>query len=155
MKTIIYKILILLLIVQFAACDSSRVYENYYHADASGWHKDSIATFAFNISDTTQYYKLILSTRNLEQYSYSNLWVFIDIVAPDSTVFNDTVEFQLAMPNGKWIGKGSGGVYLCEFDYRSNVFFPLKGEYKIHVQQAMREDRLSNLRDFGLRIEKN
>jgi gliding motility-associated lipoprotein GldH len=137
------------------SCDTKRIYEDYYNIDPEGWHKDSIASFNFSIDDTIQYYNLLINTRNLEAYSYSNLWLFVDVIAPDSTVFNDTVEFRLAQPNGKWLGKGSGGVYLCEFMFRTNIFFPETGDYKIKLQHGMRDEKLAKLKDIGIRIEKS
>lgn len=142
-----------LLAFTFFSCDSSRVYEEYYSAGASGWNKDSVAVFQVQISDTTTHYNLLVDTRNLENYPFSNLWMFIDVLSPDSVAIRDTMEVQLAYPNGKWTGKGTSGVYENQFMYRRNIFFPKAGNYTFKVHQGMRDTTLKGLKDVGLRIE--
>lgn len=143
----------MLLVIAFSSCDSNRVYEDYYSLGATGWNKDSVAVFQFQVEDTTAHYNLLVNTRNLENYPYSNLWLFVDVTSPDSVAIRDTLEVQLALPNGKWTGKGTGGVYENQFMYRRNVFFPKQGNYTFKIQQGMREANLKGLKDIGFRIE--
>jgi gliding motility-associated lipoprotein GldH len=150
-KTAFY--IFIFITVLFSSCNSNRYYEQYYSAGSKGWHKDSVANFSFEIDNTSQNFDIVINTRNLEGYAYSNLWLFVDVVAPDSTIISDTIECELAYPNGKWMGKGTGGVYLCEFDYRSNIFFPIVGKYQIHIAHGMRDTVLANYKDIGLLIE--
>lgn len=145
----------IVLVLIFSSCDKKRVFEDYYTTDNSVWHSDSIAEFQFDIQNTNENYNVLINVRNLESYSYSNLWFFVDIVAPDLTVLRDTVECQLALPNGKWVGKGTGGVYHSQFSYRLHVTFPEKGIYSVLLQQAMRDENLKGISDVGLRIEKS
>ncbi|HOO84401.1 MAG TPA: gliding motility lipoprotein GldH [Prolixibacteraceae bacterium] len=135
-------------------CDKNRVYEQYLSVDSAGWHKDSLLVFDFEIDNSNQAYNLLLNVRNIEAYSYSNLWLFADIIAPDSTSVRDTLEYTLAYPNGKWTGQGASGVYNNSFVFRSNVFFPVQGNYRFVIQQAMRNDMLKGITNIGLRIEK-
>ncbi len=130
------------------------MFEDYYTCNSAGWNKDSLAVFSFEIEDSTLRYNLLLSSRNLESYPYSNLWLFVEVLSPNSITISDTIEYKLAEANGKWTGKGTGGVYLNQFGYRSNVFFPQKGTYTVTVQHAMRNNDLKGLKDIGLRIEK-
>lgn len=146
-------LLILISLVLFA-CNANRVYEDYYTTASDGWHKDSTAAFTFEISDTSSLYNLYINTRNLENYGYSNLWLFTSITAPDGSVLGDTVEFQLALPNGKWTGKGTSGVYHNQYIYRQEVYFPMSGAYTFSINQGMRETRLDGLRNVGISVEK-
>lgn len=136
------------------ACDRSRVFEHYYTTGPNGWNKDSVARFSIDIENQAQNYNLLINTRNLESYPFNNLWLFVDVIAPDSTILRDTVECQLAFPNGKWMGKGTSGVYENRFSYRKNIFFPVKGAYQINISQGMRADELKGLNDIGVRVEK-
>lgn len=144
----------LLLALVLFSCDAGRIYENFYSFGTQGWNKDSIAVFKVDIQDTVQHYNLLINTRNLENYPYSNLWVFVDVVSPDNKLIRDTVEYELALPNGKWTGKGTGGVYENQFMLRQNVFFPRTGDYTFKIQHGMRDDELKGLKDVGFRIEK-
>lgn len=143
-----------IIFILFGACDTGKIYEGFYTADTKGWHKDSMAVFNFNIQDSSAIYDLLVNTRNLENYPFSNLWLFVDIVAPDSTTVRDTIEYQLAQPNGKWLGTGTGGVYFNSFNYRSKVYFPQSGEYKIKIQHGMRDVSLKGLKNIGLSVAK-
>lgn len=146
--------LLILFTLLLFACDANQVYEDYYTSASDGWHKDSTADFTFEISDTTSLYNLYVNTRNLENYGYSNLWLFTSITAPDGSVLADTVEFQLALPNGKWTGKGTSGVYHNQYTYRQAVYFPMSGTYTFSIRQGMRETRLDGLRNVGISVEK-
>lgn len=145
---------ILILIVLFG-CDANYIYSDFRQTGTNGWNKDSIIDFQFSIADTISRYDIVLGTRNLENYPFSNLWLFVEIIAPDLTQLNDTIEYQLAQPNGLWLGTGTSGVYLNQYNYRSKVFFPLSGNYEIKIQHGMRDSNLKGLRDIGLTIKKN
>ncbi|MFA9390592.1 MAG: gliding motility lipoprotein GldH [Prolixibacteraceae bacterium] len=136
------------------ACDTKRVFEDFYTTKSEGWNKDSVANFTVAITDTKVDYNLLINCRNLENYPYSNLWLFVDIISPDSMAVRDTLEYQLAYPNGKWTGRGTGGVYENQFTFRSKVFFPDTGNYQFIIQHGMRDETLKGLKDIGIRIEK-
>lgn len=146
-----------LIIVAFSliiSCTKKGNYEEYRKVNPSGWQQDSVAVFKFDIQDTKSIYNISLNIRNSGEYPYSNVWMFIDISAPDNSSVKDTVEFQLALPNGKWIGKGTSGIYSCQFPYRNNVFFPVAGTYSLKIKHGMRNESLKGISDVGIRIDK-
>lgn len=147
-------IVLIIITLCLFACDRNRLFEDYYTTGSTGWNKDSVACFLFDIDNQAQSYNLLINTRNLESYPFNNLWLFVDVIAPDSTILRDTVECQLAFPNGKWMGKGTSGIYENKFSYRKNIFFPVKGAYQINIKQGMRDDELKGLNDIGIRVEK-
>jgi gliding motility-associated lipoprotein GldH len=144
---------VFMLLAVLWSCDSKRLFEAYHPLDSKGWHKDSMEQFVFEITDTTRAYNVNVNIRNHGDYAFSNVWMFIDIVAPDSTILRDTVEFELAEPNGRWYGRGIGDLYDAQYKYRRNVVFPLKGTYQVNLQQAMRDDVLKGISDVGIRVE--
>lgn len=146
---------IALVMVLAMACSPQPVYEQYRPIGSDGWGKDSLEKFTFSIEDTLQSYNVKMNIRNQGNYAFSNLWMFVDIVSPDSTAMRDTVEFELAKPSGEWYGRGIGDLFDAQYLYRSNVRFPQKGEYTIVLQQGMRDDHLKGIHDIGLRIEKH
>lgn len=155
MKRLAVQFLIIgILIIIILSCDNSRIFEEYQSIPKSGWHKDSLAVFNFPISDTLQNYNLLVSVRNEITYNYSNLWLFIEIDQPGGVALKDTFELALADPLGKWLGEGFGGLKTRQVLYRRNIWFPVAGNYKINVQQGMREEKLTGIRDVGFRVEK-
>lgn len=138
----------------FFSCKTDKLYEEYKTLIPSGWDKDSSAVFSFTIDKTFLNYNLFINVRNRGDYSSSNLWLFVDITAPDYTCIHDTIEYQLALPNGKWIGKGTGGMFSNQFPFRENVFFPIAGTYTISIRHAMRNDPLTGISDIGIGIKR-
>ncbi len=130
-------------------------FESYQKVNPSGWDKDSLLAFNVEITDTLQAYNMYLNIRNQGSYEFSNLWLFVDIVAPDSTALRDTIEITLAQPDGTWLGKGTSGIYQLQLPYRKNIIFPYSGEYSITIEQAMRSEKLEGIQNIGIKIDKN
>ena len=137
-----------------AACDANRVFDEYVPVKDAKWHKDSLVVFDIPITDTIQNHNILINVRNDINYSYSNLWLFVNIEQPNGIAVQDTFEVALADPSGQWLGKGFGGYKTRESVFRRNVSFPNSGEYKIIIRQGMRETILDGISDVGLRVEK-
>ena len=63
---------------------------------------------------------------------------------------------------GRFLGTGISDIKENKLEYKTNVVFPVKGEYNISVQQAMRKSRdvdgivnLKGITDVGIQIEKS
>lgn len=143
-----------LLFVILASCDNNRVFEDYKPIQKSAWNKDSIMVFPIPVKDTLQNHNLYINVRNDVTYSYSNLWLFIEIDQPGGEMLKDTFEISLADPSGKWLGEGRGGKKNRQVIYRRDVYFPTSGTYHIKLQQGMRETNLKGINDVGIRVEK-
>jgi len=153
MKRFLILLPVILLFV-FWSCKSDKLYEDYKAIGSSGWDKDSVASFSFNVDKTYLNYNITVNVRNRGDYSNSNLWLFVDILAPDYTCIHDTVEYELARPDGRWIGKGTSGIYTNQFPFRENVFFPIPGKYTIAIRQAMRTNPLTGISDIGIAVKR-
>lgn len=138
----------------FFACKTDKLYEEYKTLEPSGWDQDSSANFSFNIDKTFLNYNLFVNVRNRGDYANSNLWLFVDITAPDYTCIHDTIEYQLALPSGKWVGKGTGGMFSNQFLFRENVYFPMAGTYTVSIRHAMRNNPLKGISDIGLGVKR-
>lgn len=154
MKKVFQFLCIGLFLAAFSACDTNRVFDEYQPIFESNWQKDSLVVFDIPISDTLQNHNLYVNIRNDVNYGYSNLWLFVEIEQPDGMAVQDTFEMVLAEPSGKWLGEGFGGLKTRRAMYRSNVFFPGSGDYKISIQQGMRDNILEGISDVGFRVEK-
>jgi gliding motility-associated lipoprotein GldH len=155
MKNFFYILTLIVATALLFSCKSKSLYEHYVSPAASGWDKDSTTVFSFNSDKTYLSYDVLINIRNRSDYTFSNLWLFVDVIAPDSTSIRDTVEYQLALPNGKWTGKGTSGMYHNQFIFRQNVFFPKEGTYTIKINHAMRPNPLSGISDVGILVRRN
>ena len=154
MKKLRYYLFLVLAIAFVSSCDNTRVFEDYSALSEEGWHKDSLVVFNFQISDTLKNHNLYVNVRNGIDYKYSNLWLFIGIKQPGEVAIKDTFGIVLADPTGKWLGEGFGGIKEKQVDFKRNVYFPVSGEYEITIQQGMRVERLLEIKDIGVRVEK-
>ena len=119
------------------------------------WDKKKELLFTMNIEDTSTPKNIIFVVRNNNEYPYSNLRV-ISVLKKEGqkSAKPDTLNYILAKPNGEWIGSGFGDTKEILFQYRPSYHFPSEGKYSIEVQQAMRQDNLKGIEDFGVKIEK-
>lgn len=142
------------LVLSFSSCDSKRFYEENKSFENGVWLNTNRPLYRVNITDTLARYDLFLNVRNDGIYPYSNLYLFIKTTLPKGKTAIDTVECQLADPDGKWRGSGLGNIKFNRFLFQKGMVFPGKGEYRFELEQAMRVKELKGIRDIGIRIEK-
>ncbi len=146
-------IITLLLTAGFTACHNGEFNERKVIPEAE-WNQQDRVAFDVMISDTVSAYLFGLDLRHLENYRYSNLYVFLHTRMPNGNNTLDTIECILATPEGRWLGKGSESMRDLRIPLNSNLIFPLAGTYHFEIEQAMREPVLKGITDIGLYIEK-
>lgn len=149
----IAKIVLLSIIVLMTACHSA-YFDKRYTINEARWDMGDKATFDVNIDDTTSTYLFGIEVRHLENYRYSNLFMFMRTEMPDGNVTRDTIECVLAMPDGRWLGKHSGSMCDAKILLNDNLRFPAIGNYHFEIEQAMRDTTLKGISDIGLIIDK-
>ncbi len=117
------------------------------------WTVENRIPFDVTVNDTLGIYSFGMSLRHMENYRYSNLYVFLHTTMPNGNITHDTIQCLLAMPNGRWIGKSSGSMRDLRVELNPNLRFPLQGTYHFEIEQAMREPVLKGISDVGLFIE--
>ena len=148
-----FLLFILIILVSLFACTKNGSFNEYKTIPKAVWNRDSLVVFQVPVTDTVQRHNLFLGVRNDINYKYSNLWLFVEIIQPgDTTAVKDTFEFTLADPTGKWLGSGFGGVKTNEVLFRSNVYFPVAGQYNVKVQHGMRGKLIEAITDIGFRV---
>ena len=120
----------------------------------AAWEVSNRVSFDVNVDDTLGVYAFGLGLRHLENYRYSNLYVFLHTEMPNGNLTHDTIQCLLATPEGRWIGKGSGSMRDLRVTLNPHLKFPLKGNYHFEIEQAMREPVLKGVSDIGIFIEK-
>lgn len=80
---------------------------------------------------------------------------------PNGKIITDTLEYEMAYPDGKFMGSGFGEVKENKLWYKEKVQFPEEGVYQVEIQQAMRKngkidpiEKLEGITEVGFRIEK-
>ena len=152
---------VIILCILFAACTKGLLYSSYQAVPSSGWDKNEHLLFEYTSADSVGLHNLFITIRNDESFPYSNLFLITTITFPGGNQLQDTLEYAMAEPDGRWLGSGMGSVKESKLWYKENVVFPENGVYRIHVAHAMRHngeelgiDRLQGITDVGLEIEK-
>jgi gliding motility-associated lipoprotein GldH len=68
-------------------------------------------------------------------------------------MFTDTLNCILSDAFGRWTGKGSGKIKENRFVLKSKVRFPQTGIYIFSAQQAMTDEDLKGIANFGITLQ--
>lgn len=134
-------------------CQSNKYYEEFKQVENASWKAKEQLSFQVNAIDSNTKYDLFVVVRNTKSYKYQNLYLFVDIMAPSGKLERDTIECLLADVGGKWFGNSAGDVIDNKIWFRTNFQFKELGKYHFLFEQAMREDELKEIIDFGICVE--
>ena len=141
------------LVITLSACNNDS-FDKRTVIPETEWRQEDRVAFDVDINDTISPYEFGIGLRHLENYRYSNLFIFLHTTMPNGNHTHDTIECTLATPEGRWIGKSSGSMRDLTVPLNENLRFPLSGTYHFEIEQAMREPVLKGISDIGLYIEK-
>jgi len=144
---------LLFLMAVFTSCQNDSFDKRTIIPEAR-WPQEDRVAFDVDITDTLSAYEIGIGLRHLENYRYSNLFVFLHTTMPNGNHTRDTIECTLATPEGRWIGKSSGSMRDLTVPLNEHLLFPLSGTYHFEIEQAMRDPVLKGISDIGLYIEK-
>ena len=145
--------LLLLICTLFSSCNKNTFYHKTDFFPDESWSADTTLNYEFTILDSLQFYNFYVDVRNSIDYPYQNLYLFFTTQFPDGSRFTDTLNCILCDAYGRWTGKGSGRIKENRFTLKSKVRFQQKGDYIFSTQQAMREDDLKGITDFGITLQ--
>ncbi|PIB38003.1 gliding motility lipoprotein GldH [Maribacter sp. 4G9] len=153
---------LMLAIFLLASCNTTGVTSEYKSLKGAVWNKDDIIEFSFTKMDTVQEYNMFINVRNDDTFPYSNLFLITSLSTPEGEVIQDTLEYTMALPDGTWLGKGTGSLKENKLWYKENIVFPVSGVYTLEVSHAMRKNgtvqgviSLEGITDVGIEITKS
>ena len=146
----------------FMSCTDTPVISEYKSLSGAVWNKDDVKEFTFSEMDSLKGYNVFINVRNDQNFPYSNLFLIASLHTPDGEVMQDTLEYNMALPDGTWLGKGSGSIKENKLWYKENIVFPTSGVYTLEISHAMRKNGnvsgivgLEGITDVGIEITKN
>ena len=119
MKTL-NKLLLILVVICIISCDEKRVFDEYKSV-GSAWNKDSIVSFKLPKLDANKKYNLFVNVRDNNDFPYNNLFLIVSLEQPNKKVKVDTLEYQMAEPDGTLLGDGFTDVVLLVFERRGRL----------------------------------
>jgi len=154
-------ILFFMVIINLSSCSGNMKFDQYKSIKNDRWHKDSIVNFIVPLNDSISKNNININIRNNKDYEFSNLFLIVGIKFPNNYQIIDTLEYEMTDPEGHFLGTGFSDIKENRLEYKTNVIFPVKGDYKISIQQAMRKTKdidglvfLNGITDVGVQIEK-
>ena len=150
MKRLFFAIVVMTMMF---SCGNKKLYDESVVIPEAKWDMENIPYFDVTVDDTMANYAFYLNIRHLENYRYSNLYVFMHTTFPNGNQTHDTIECTLAYPDGQWMGKGSGTMRSAKVLLNPSLRFPLSGDYHFEIEQAMRDKELKGVADIGICFE--
>jgi gliding motility-associated lipoprotein GldH len=148
-------LIIVLTLAGFIACqDTQTIVDNNLEIADRNWSYTEKIRVPLIIENKDILYNIHLNLRHTSSYKYSNIFLLIHIISPDGKKVTERKEFKLALPDGQWLGRGSGDMYSYQILFKENYKFTLKGKYLIELEQNMRDNPLGYVSDAGIRVEK-
>ena len=154
MKRLLTLVVFLSFIITLNSCgDENVIFDESVIIPNASWDNKELPYFDVNIEDTLSNYSFYFNIRHLENYRYSNFYMFLHTTFPNGNQTHDTIECILAYPDGRWVGDGSGSMRTSKILLNNNLRFPISGTYHFEIEQAMREPILEGITDVGIRFE--
>lgn len=136
-----------------ASCTDEAIVDKNVAISGLSWDYNTKPEVVVHITDNSRPYHLFLNLRHTAAYSYANVFVLLHESGPGvDTVSTQRIEVPLAAPDGRWLGKGSGSMFMHQQLVRENYRFPDTGRYVFSFEQNMRENPLRHIADVGIRI---
>lgn len=157
MRTLIFLCFTMVLV----SCDKNLVDSQSIEFENAKWPIKVAPVFDITPPDTLNSYDLFLNLRNSKEYAYSNLFLISEIKFPQGKIVTDTLEYEMATPQGEYLGSSRGSVVENKLWLKEGVRFRESGTYQLTVRHIMRDARsvegmahLNGVLDIGYSIEK-
>lgn len=153
-------IIILLLVASLISCDENLAGSGTMSFDKMAWPQDQPAVFEINPPDSLTSYDIHLNLRNNQEYAYKNLWLITQMKFPQGKIVTDTLEYDMADPQGEFLGSGKE-IVENKLGYKKGFRFRESGTYQLILKQAMRKsgsakplEQLEGVLDVGYTLVK-
>ena len=90
------------------------------------------------ISESPQ--NIFIRLQNDNNYPFANIFLVATIQAGETVVSQDTLEYIMAEPDGKWLGTGFTEVKESKLWWKQGVVLPQNKPIKLSIAQAMRNN---------------
>ncbi|PIB36789.1 hypothetical protein BFP72_15960 [Reichenbachiella sp. 5M10] len=119
------------------------------------WHVDSLASFTFEIPDSTNQYNISYHVRNAVNYPFYNLYVTYYLEDSAANILDSKLQELILFDkkSGQPLGEGMGDLFDNEILVFKNKKFDYSGTYTFKIKQFMRMEELPGIMSFGLKVQ--
>lgn len=150
------------MLLGFFSCTEHIHHSEFRDLPEAGWGADDTLKFYVEITDTVHPFDCYLHVRNDLDYPFSNLFLITSVIDPSGRGERDTLEYEMAAPDGRWLGQGVGSLKESKLWFRERKIFREPGTYQFSILHAMRRngevegvDTLKGITHLGLEIERS
>ncbi len=157
MPKTLYIICFTLLALVLYSCQQGEIYYQYKEPLNAEWSKTDTLIFDIDSSvfEVNVPYNISIEVTNNVNYSYQNIWFLVQSnIDNDSTFTHIEKEYLLADEFGKWNGSGFGSLYQTSLSLDRGVVFKEKRNYRIKIEQGMRDEPLIGIEKVGIRVSR-
>ncbi len=133
----------------FIACGPKEAH-SAMNTVGDAWNENNPQEFEFDIQEPGKFASHFYLKHN-NDYGFRNLFLFTTLTYPDGNSRTDTMEYNIAQPDGKWLGEGWGELKTIKLLYP--IALDQTGDYTLSITQGMREENLDGIEQIGLTIE--
>lgn len=119
------------------SCGGNGVQAGTQDLPKTGWPLKAPVRFSITPLDTLKAQSMWLTLRHDNNYPFSNIFLITTLTHPHGQVITDTLSFNLAAPNGQWLGSGTG-VITHKLPYKKAVVFNRNKPYTLAIYQSVR-----------------
>ena len=135
------------------SCGKEKViFEKEYDIKNEAWLYPDTLNFAFDITDTTAIYDIVLTIEHTPQYSMQNVYTNIYTKFPKGERIKQLLNIDLADNTGTWLGKCNSASCGYSINIQENAFFNSVGQHVITLEQFMRVEALAGIKNISLKI---
>ncbi|MGN5955635.1 gliding motility lipoprotein GldH [Sphingobacterium lactis] len=147
-------ILFAICILFLGSCQEGAFFERNTVIPNLSWDYDFKPVYEINVQDKNVQYDVFVNMRHTAYYPYSNIYFFLHEKGPGIGEKTTRYEFNLAQPDGRWIGRSAGNLYEQTKLLKEGLSFPDTGKYVFTLEQNMTENPLRGINDVGIKIIK-
>tara|TARA_B100000575_G_scaffold40188_1_gene27770 strand:+ start:38451 stop:38825 length:375 start_codon:yes stop_codon:yes gene_type:complete len=103
---------------------------------------------------------IFLRLRNNNDYPYSNIFLLASLRSGEDKIYDDTLEYAMASPDGKWLGIGFNEIKESKLWWLGGVILSNQEPLIIEVSHAVRNNgeekgvsKLKGIISVGISIE--
>jgi gliding motility-associated lipoprotein GldH len=159
--------IVITVLLSLVSCSNGTIFTAYKSITENKWDKNSVINFKYNAIDTVSKNTIYINLRNNKNYEFNNLFLIVTVEFPASinkakfSKITDTLEYEMTDAKGYFLGTGFTDIKENKLEYKTNISFPIKGEYHFSIQHAMRKigeqngvSFLNGVTDVGIEIVK-
>jgi gliding motility-associated lipoprotein GldH len=152
MLTSFRSFLLLLFSLSLTSCGPDIIFEKTDELPEAGWDYGQQLSYQFEVTDTSQLYRLELLVKHAVDFPRQNMYVKLFTTFPDGRELDELVSLELANKAGVWFG--DCGEEWCDLiiPIQMEAYFDQPGPYQLRVEQYSRMNPLAGIRQVAFRV---